>query len=103
MWFLVLVVQFIYSASNWLRNGQGRPRGVKKDIMARKFEVQRKTVTRSAQVIGHLGGIKGGYARAAKMTPEERSESARKAVQARWERYRARNTVSKTGDKTDGI
>ncbi len=30
------------------------------------------------------GGIKGGKARAAKMTPEERTESARKAARARW-------------------
>ncbi len=35
-------------------------------------------------MLGRLGGLKGGYARAAKLTPEERSESARKAVQARW-------------------
>ena len=31
---------------------------------------------------------KGGYARAAKMTPEERSAVARKAGQARWARPR---------------
>ena len=37
---------------------------------------------------GHLGGIKGGAARAAKMTPAERSESARRAAQARWSRDR---------------
>ncbi len=37
---------------------------------------------------GHLGGLKGGHARAAKLTAEERSESARKAAQARWERDR---------------
>jgi len=34
--------------------------------------------------LGSKGGKKGGPARAAKMTAEERSESARKAVQARW-------------------
>jgi hypothetical protein len=34
--------------------------------------------------IGKKGGKKGGPARAAEMTPEERSESARKAVTARW-------------------
>jgi hypothetical protein len=34
--------------------------------------------------IGRKGGLKGGVARAAKLTPEERSESARKAVRARW-------------------
>ena len=33
---------------------------------------------------GLKGGKKGGKARARNMTPEERSESARKAVQARW-------------------
>jgi hypothetical protein len=35
---------------------------------------------------GQLGGLKGGKARAAKMTPEARSEAARKAVKARWSR-----------------
>ncbi|KKL04360.1 hypothetical protein LCGC14_2616860, partial [marine sediment metagenome] len=33
---------------------------------------------------GLKGGKKGGKVRAENMTPEERSESARKAVQARW-------------------
>ena len=33
---------------------------------------------------GRKGGRKGGPARAAKLTPEQRSESARKAVLARW-------------------
>ena len=37
-----------------------------------------------ARILGRRGGKKGGKARAAKMTPEERSESARKAVNARW-------------------
>jgi hypothetical protein len=41
-----------------------------------------------AVALGRKGGLKGGPARAAKLTQEERSESARKAVQARWERYR---------------
>lgn len=31
-------------------------------------------------------GRKGGHARAASMTKEERSDAARKAVQARWEK-----------------
>jgi hypothetical protein len=35
---------------------------------------------------GHKGGILGGPARAAKMTAEERSASARRAAQARWAR-----------------
>ena len=38
----------------------------------------------AAVALGRKGGKKGGFARAEKLTPEERSESARKAVQARW-------------------
>jgi hypothetical protein len=34
--------------------------------------------------IGRLGGIKGGKARADSLTPERRSEIAKKAAQARW-------------------
>ena len=37
-----------------------------------------------AVALGRLGGLKGGKARAAKLTPERRSEIARKAAQARW-------------------
>ena len=33
---------------------------------------------------GHLGGIKGGEARAKKLTAEKRSEIAKKAAQGRW-------------------
>lgn len=38
----------------------------------------------AAVALGRRGGKKGGAARAAKLTPEQRSESARKAVRARW-------------------
>ncbi len=38
----------------------------------------------AAVSLGRRGGLKGGKARAANMTPEERSDSARKAAQARW-------------------
>lgn len=38
----------------------------------------------AAVELGRRGGLKGGKARAAKLTPEERSEAARKAVQKRW-------------------
>ena len=38
----------------------------------------------AAVALGRKGGLKGGKARAAKMTSEERSEAARKASQARW-------------------
>jgi hypothetical protein len=38
----------------------------------------------AAVELGRRGGLKGGKARAAKLTPEERAQSARKAAQARW-------------------
>ena len=38
----------------------------------------------AAVALGRKGGLKGGKARAAKMTKAERSESAKKAAQARW-------------------
>jgi hypothetical protein len=38
----------------------------------------------AAVALGRKGGLKGGRARAAKLTPEERAESARRAARARW-------------------
>ena len=40
--------------------------------------------------IGKKGGKLGGKARAANLTAHERTESARKAVQARWAKEKAR-------------
>lgn len=38
----------------------------------------------AAVALGRKGGLKGGKARAAKMTPEQRTEAARRAATARW-------------------
>lgn len=38
----------------------------------------------NAVALGRKGGLKGGPARAASMTPEQRTEAARKAGKARW-------------------
>lgn len=40
----------------------------------------------NAVALGRKGGLKGGKARAAKLTQEERSEIAKKAAAARWKR-----------------
>ncbi len=40
----------------------------------------------AAMVLGSLGGKKGGPARAKKLTAKQRSEIARKAAQARWQK-----------------
>jgi hypothetical protein len=42
----------------------------------------------NAVALGKLGGSKGGKIRAARLTPQERSEIARKAVLARWAKAR---------------
>ena len=40
----------------------------------------------AAVILGRLGGLKGGKARAAKLTAEYRSEIAKKAAKARWQK-----------------
>lgn len=42
----------------------------------------------NAVALGRLGGLKGGKARAAKLTPEQRKGIARKAAQVRWDKSR---------------
>jgi len=49
----------------------------------------RKRKDPAAVALGRKGGLKGGKARAKAMTPEQRSEASRKAVQARWARVKA--------------
>jgi len=44
-----------------------------------------------AVALGRLGGLKGGKALAQKLTPEQRSEIARRASVARWEKERRKN------------
>lgn len=46
----------------------------------------RKPKNKAAVALGKLGGRKGGTARAAKLTAEQRREIARKAAQTRWRR-----------------
>lgn len=49
-------------------------------------EVEQPTKNPAAVTLGHLGGLKGGKARASKLTPEQRAEIARKAAEKRWGR-----------------
>ncbi len=44
----------------------------------------KKSKNPHAVALGRLGGLKGGKARTAKLSPEQRKELARKAVLARW-------------------
>lgn len=40
----------------------------------------------AAVALGRLGGLKGGKARAKKLTPKQRSEIAKQAAEARWKK-----------------
>lgn len=54
----------------------------------------------AARALARLGG----KARMASMTPEERSENARRAIVARWEKYRKAHTLDDSesdGEKHD--
>ena len=44
------------------------------------------TKSSAAVELGRLGGLKGGKARAEKLSPKKRSEIARRAAAARWKR-----------------
>jgi hypothetical protein len=43
-----------------------------------------KDISVAAKALGRRGGLKGGKARASKLTPEERTAIAKKAAAARW-------------------
>lgn len=49
-----------------------------------KNMAEESTKNPAAVALGRLGGLKGGKARARKLTPEQRKEIAKKAARARW-------------------
>jgi len=57
----------------------------------------------AAVALSRLGAKKGGDARAAKLTPTQRSESARKAVQARWTKSKAKKGGDYIVNKGDDL
>ncbi len=65
-------------------------RSSKEDVNEAAFRVAQEATNDepdknpAAVQLGRLGGLKGGKARAALLTPERRSEIAAKAAKARW-------------------
>ncbi len=49
---------------------------------------------KAAQELGRRGGLKGGKARAEKLSPERRKEIAREAAKARWAKKRQQEEES---------
>lgn len=60
--------------------------GIGEPLLAVRKTLQfpRKPKNPAAVALGKLGGIKGGRARAAKLTAQERKEIAQRAAKARW-------------------
>ena len=73
-----------------------KPQKLPRDINARAARivaisvgdeiVEESKKNAAAVALGRLGGLKGGKARAKKLTPEERSEIASLAAAARWKK-----------------
>jgi len=59
------------------------------DPLTPQLATNAKKKNPAAVTLGRKGGKKGGPARAAKLTSEQRSQNARKAVQARWAKVKA--------------
>ena len=55
----------------------------------------------AAVALGRLGGLKGGNARAAKLTSEKRSEIAQRAAKQRWAKAKESGVEPKT-DRVEG-
>jgi hypothetical protein len=49
-------------------------------------EFEKSQISQIMSHMGRLGGLKGGKARANSLTPERRSEIAKKAAQKRWDK-----------------
>lgn len=49
-------------------------------------EIPQDEVKKAAAALGRLGGLKGGKARAASLSPEKRKEIAEKAAAKRWKK-----------------
>jgi len=58
--------------------------GIVEEATAESEQEKQNVKNPAAVALGRLGGLKGGKARAEKMTPEQRSEIARIAASARW-------------------
>ena len=58
------------------------------DATAEKPAEEKPEKNPAAVALGRLGGLKGGKARAAKLSGKRREEIAREAAQARWKRPR---------------
>ena len=57
--------------------------------MPKRTNTPEDRLSSAAAMLGRRGGLKGGPARAAKLTKERRREIGRKAARARWDRAKS--------------
>lgn len=67
-------------------------------IVAEATEEPEPAKNPAAVALGRLGGLKGGKARAAKLSKRRKSEIARRAAKARWSRRKASPQIQRAGD-----
>ena len=58
------------------------------NVVVEQDATEKREKDPAAVALGRKGGLKGGKARAAKLTKEQLSASAKKAAQTRWADYR---------------
>jgi hypothetical protein len=66
------------------RSSKNKSRDI--NVLASQIVEEATSKNPAAVALGRLGGLKGGKARAKKLSPERRSEIARKAAQSRWQK-----------------
>lgn len=81
-----------------LRTSKKQPRNINQPahemVLRSTSELTRSEISLFMAAMGSKGGKKGGKARAAKMTAEEKSASASKAARARWAKIKSGNSTS---------
>lgn len=58
------------------------------DLATDERPISKEEAKSAAAALGRLGGLKGGKARSAALTPKRRSEIAKKAAVARWNKQK---------------
>ena len=80
----------VVQQATWEDEGGDGNRGAELGRDATPEPQERPEKNPAAVALGRLGGLKGGKARAKALTPQQRSEIAKKAAKARWGRSDAK-------------
>lgn len=76
----------LQAATRIVAQTTGQPPPKLKETPRSRSEEEKKLRSQAASILGKLGGPKGGRARAAKLSPEERARIASLAAKSRWDK-----------------